>query len=171
MWQLLRLFINGFPDYSSWLCEDGYIDVLPARYSIQQGTNLRSVAFMLDTANGENDMKMQLAAIVALASLSACENETTPAQEQEAEQLEDRADAIEEAGDERTDQIDQQTDAQVDALNNRAEALEDGEIAPGQAAPGATPGGGATPGSGMTGAPPANTGTPPANAAGAGENG
>lgn len=112
-------------------------------------------------------MKLRLSALFALGMLAACGDDATPAQEQQAEQLEERADMIEEAGDERAEMIDERTDARADALNDRADALEDGDVPVGSSPVGAT----GTQGGMMNDAPAANTGTPPANAAGAGENG
>lgn len=44
-------------------------------------------------------MKLQFTALAALAVLTACGDEATPAEEEQAEQLEERADAIERIGD------------------------------------------------------------------------
>ncbi|MEW9856707.1 hypothetical protein [Novosphingobium sp. M1R2S20] len=124
-------------------------------------------------------MKLRFTAVAALATLAACADDATPTQEQRAEQLEERADAVEQAGDQRAERIDERTDARAEALNERADALEEGEVPVGQAAGAVsnmnartTPAGVQSGRDNPAGAlPPAATGTPPANAAGAGENG
>jgi hypothetical protein len=78
--------------------------------------------------NGETDMKIHLTALGALVALAGCQNDATPAQEQQAEQLEERADAVEEAGDQRADMIEDRAEAQAEALEERADDLEDGEV-------------------------------------------